>query len=416
MVVKPVRFPSECVANFSLPMRSQNFWTKPGLWAATLFSLWANSVAAQTLLTALEQDMRHLVQVAKPAVVTIMAASANVKKEGGGLFGLFRGRESEAPEFKIGSGLIVSSDGFIVTKESVVREASQIEIVFVDGQSVRAELVALDSLSNVAVLKVTGDKLTPARISDAESVQAGSWVAVIGNALGMPQAVSVGVVSAIHENGVIQISANVDPGSNGSPIFNAEGRAVGIVSGRMGLGPDGNIPENFFTCTALVYPLALCLPRLREIVRRYYETRGWLGVRVVADAKDQRLPKVLSVVKGSPAERVGMQVGDVITHFTGQPIESFQRLPEMVAACRPGASENLRVVRGDSVINFNVQVGQQAPVALAELQPAPETVADSDDSKPSIQENFKLENLLIHRRIQALEKELQYLRSLQQKP
>jgi S1-C subfamily serine protease len=416
MVVKPVRFPAECVATFALPLRPQNFWIKPGLWAATLFSLWANSVAAQTLLTALEQDMRHLVQIAKPSVVTIMAASANVKKEGG-LFGLFRSHDSDTPEFKIGSGLIVSSDGFIVTKESVVREAGQIEIVLVDGQSVPAELVALDSLSEVAVLKANGDKLTPAHLSDAESVQAGSWVAVIGNALGMPQAVSVGVVSAIHENGVIQISANVDPGSNGSPIFNAEGKAVGIVSGRMGLGPEGgNIPENFFSCTALVYPLALCLPRLRDIIRRYYETRGWLGVRVVADAKDQRLPKVLSIVKGSPAERVGIQVGDVITHFTGQPIESFQMLPEMVAACRPGTSENLRVVRGDSVINFNVQIGQQTPVALAELQPAPETVADSDDSKPPIQENFKLENLLIHRRIQALEKELQYLRSLQQKP
>lgn len=396
-------------------MRAQNFWTKPGLLAATLFSLWANSAAAQSLLTALEQDMRHLVQVAKPSVVTIMAATAHVKKEGGGLLGLFRGRESDMPEVKVGSGLIVSSDGFIVTKESVVRDANHIEIVLVDGESLRAELVALDSLSNVAVLKANGDNLAPARLSAAESVQAGSWVAVIGNALGMPQAVSVGVVSAIHESGVIQISANVDPGSNGSPIFNAEGKAVGIVSGRMGLDPDGNIPENFFSCTALVYPLALCLPRLREIISHYYETRGWLGVRVVADAKEQGLPRVLSLVKDSPAERVGIQVGDVITHFTGQSIESFAKLPEMVAACRPGASENLRVVRGDSVINFNVQIGQQAPVALAELQTAPETVVDSDDSKPSIQGNFKLENLLIHRRIQALEKELQYLRSLQQK-
>jgi S1-C subfamily serine protease len=415
MVVKPVRFPSECVAKFSLSIRPQNFWTKPSLWAAAFFSLWVTNTAAQTLLTALEQDMRHLVQAAKPSVVTIMAATAKDKKEGGGLFGLFRGREGDTPEVKVGSGLIVSSDGFIVTKESVVRGANQIEIVLFDGQPLRAELVALDSLSEVAVLKVNGDKLTPARIGDTESVQAGSWVTVIGNALGMPQAVSVGVVSAVHENRMIQISANVDPGSNGSPIFNATGQVVGIVSGRMGLAPDGNIPENFFSCTALAYPLALCLPQLREIIRRYYETRGWLGVRVVADSKDQRRPRVLSLVKDSPAERVGVQVGDVITHFTGQPIESFTKLPEMVAACRPGASENLRVARGDSVINFNIQIGQQSPVALAELQTEPETAANSEDSKSFIQGKFKLENLLIHQRLQALEKELQYLRGLQQK-
>ncbi len=220
----------------------------------------------------------------------------------------------------------------------------------------------------------------------------------------------------MHENGIIQISANVDPGSNGSPMFNAEGKAVGIVSGRMGLGPNSIIPENYFSCTALVYPLARCLPRLREIVSRYYESRGWLGVRVVADSQNQRLPRVLSLVKDGPAERVGIQVGDVITHFTGQPIESFMKLPEMVAACRPGASENLRVMRGDSIINFNVQLGQQAPVALGELQTAPALPPEPENSKSPIQAKFKLDNLLIHQRIQALEKELQQLRSLQQKP
>ncbi len=407
MVVKPVRIPSECVVNFSLPVRSRSFGTISGVLVVTFLILLTNNVAAQTLLTALEQEMRSLVQVAKPSVVTILVATAKVKKEGGGLFSLFRGREGDTPEVKVGSGLIVSSDGFIITKASVVCEADQIEITLSDGQSLRAELVESDSLSGLAVLKVNGEKLAPARLGGAESVQAGSWVAVIGNALGMPQAVSVGVVSAVHENGVIQISANVDPGSNGSPIFNAEGKAVGIVSGRMGLGPTSTIPENYFSCTSLVYPLALCLPQLREIVRRYYETRGWLGVRVVADSQDQRYPKVLSVVKDSPAERVGMQVGDIITHFTGHPIASFGKLPEMVAACRPGAFENLRVVRGDSVINFNVQIGQQAPVALAELQMAPEESTDSGNSKMSIQGKFILDNLLIHRRIQALERELQ---------
>jgi S1-C subfamily serine protease len=415
MVVKPLHFPSACVAGFPLPLRSRQFWTKSGVWALAFVGLLINDGAAQTVLTALEQEMRDLVQVAKPSVVTILAATAKTKKEGGGLFGLFRSREVETPEVKVGSGLIVSSDGFIVTKESVVREANPIEIILVDGQSLRAELVALDSLSEVAVLKVSGDKFAPARLGGIESVQAGSWITVIGNALGMPQAVSVGVVSAVHENGVIQITANVDPGSNGSPIFNAEGKAVGIVSGRMGLGPGSAIPENYFGCTALVYPLALCLPQLREIIRHYYETRGWLGVRVVADSKDQRRPKVLSLVKDSPAERVGIQVGDVITHFTGQSIESFMKLPEMVAACRPGANENLRVVRGDSVINFNVQIGQQALVALAELQTAPEAGTNANSRKPVMQEKYKLENLLIHQRIQALERELQNLRSLQQK-
>jgi serine protease Do len=413
MAVNPAEFFSQEVALYRLKKLRRIF---PSIMAATLWGLMAKAAAAQTLLTALEQEMRQLVQAAKPSVVTILATTAKEKKEGGGLFGLFGGREEDAQEVKVGSGLIVSSDGFIVTKASVVQDAQHIEITLADEQSLRAELVSADSASGVAVLKIHGEKWTPAKIGSINSVQAGSWVTVIGNALGMPQAVSVGVVSVVHPSGALQISANVDPGSNGSPVFNAEGNACGIVTGRVSLHPDGTIPENYFSCTVAVYPLALCLPQLRESIRQYYETRGWLGVTVVADSKDQRRPKVLSIAKDGPAERAGVQVGDVLTHFTGQPIESFTKLPEMVAACKPGGSESLRVIRGDSVIDFIVPIGPQMPVALAELQPATETdQINSENSRPAIQEKFKLENFLLRQRLQALEKEMQQLRSLQRK-
>jgi len=363
--------------------------------------------------------MRHLVEVAKPSVVTIMASTAAEKSGEGGLFGLFRGKKNNQPEIKVGSGLIVSSDGFIVTKESVIRGANQIEVTLVNGELFRAETVALDSASGVTVVKIAGEKFSPAQIGSAASVQAGSWMAVIGNALGMPQAVSVGVVSALHASGVIQISANVDPGSNGSPVFNAQGNAVGIVSGRMGLAPNSVIPENYFSCTSLVYPLAAFLPRLRQIIQRYYETRGWLGITVMADAKDRQHLKVLSFAKDGPAERGGLQIGDVITHFTNRPVDAFTNLPALVAACRPGTNETLTVMRGDSAIKLTMQIGQAAPIALSELQAARDEIAhdmEHDEGKASAQiEIRKIENLQLQQRIRALEKELKYLRSLQQK-
>ncbi|MDZ7367914.1 MAG: S1C family serine protease [candidate division KSB1 bacterium] len=378
-----------------------------------------SSVCAQNMLVAFERDMRQLVEAAKPSVVTIMAGTAAQKSEGGGLFGLFRGKGNNPPEVKVGSGLIVSSDGFIVTKESVVRGADQIETTLSNGQMFRAEVVALDSASGVAVLKIAGEKFSPAPIGNTESAQAGSWVTVIGNALGMPHAVSVGVMSAIHASGVIQISANVDPGSNGSPVFNTQGHAVGIVSGRMGLSPQNVMPENYFSCTALVYPLASYLPRLREIARGYYESRGWLGVTVMADTKSRSL-RVLSLVKGGPAEYAGIQVGDVITHFTNQPVDASTNLPAMVAACKPGAKEALKVMRGDSLYDFNVQIGQQMPIALNELQPVRDEIGSEAENRsgktPTTEvELRKIENFQIHQRIRALEKELKYLRSLQQK-
>jgi serine protease Do len=409
MSVKPKRF---CVTAAFPPISSRQSTRLIG----AIVVLLANSVLAQSLLTTLEREMRQLVEVAKPSVVTIMAAAVTEKSEGGGLFGLFRGKENDPPEIKVGSGLIVSSDGFIVTKESVIRGANQIEMTLVNGELFRAEIVALDSASGLAVLKIIGEKFPLARIGRAASVQAGSWVAVIGNALGMPQAVSVGVVSAVHSNGVIQISAMVDPGSNGSPVFNTQGKAVGIVSGRMGLGPNGVIPENYFSCTSLVYPLASFLPRVQQIVQRYYETHGWLGVTVMPDTKDPQHPRVLSFVKSGPADLAGIQIGDVITHFAGKPVEASKNLPALVAACKPGTNETLTVVRGDSSFKFNVQIGQQAPIALGELQAAWDEVTKEENAQPPQIEASKIENFQIHQRIQALEKELQYWRNLQQKP
>lgn len=360
--------------------------------------------------------MRQLVEAARPSVVTIMATTMAVKSEGGGLLGLFRGKDNHSAEVKVGSGLIVSSDGFVITKESVVRGARQIEMALADGIQFRTEVVALDSASGIAVLKMSGEQFTPAPIGPAESIEAGSWVTVIGNALGMPQSVSMGVVSAIHSNGAIQISANVDPGSNGSPVFNAQGQAVGIVSGRMGLGAAGMIPENYFSCTALVFPLASYLPRLREIVQNYYAGRGWLGIRVMADPNDRRHLRVLSIVKSSPAERSGLQVGDVITAFAGQPVEAATNLPALVAACKPGGSETIKVLRGENEMSFDVQFGRAAPLALNELRAVESGWARSAENQtPAAGELKKLETLQLQQRILNLERELKYLRNLQLK-
>lgn len=380
----------------------------------------APGLRAQNLLVTLEREMRQLVETAKPSVVTIMATTVADKPESGGLLGLFRSKENAPPEVKVGSGLIVSSDGFVVTKASVVREANRIEITLVDGELLRAEKVAVDSASGVAVLKISGENFARALLGSSESIEAGSWVTVIGNALGMSQAVSVGVVSAMHHNGVIQISANVDPGCSGSPVFNAQGQAIGIISGRMGLGAAGMIPENYFSCTSLVYPLASYLPRLREIVQYYYESRGWLGVRVMADTGGgERRLRVLSLVKDGPAERSGMQVGDEIKAFAGNPVDASTYLPALVAACKPGTTETLVVRRGEAVLNLEVKIGQPAPVAVSELQTVPEDLisdAETDGSKaPAPAELKKNENLQLHWRIQNLERELKYLRSLQQK-
>jgi S1-C subfamily serine protease len=417
--VKTVKFCSGPVAAHPAPKLLRWFLIGRGSIAATFVGLLANNISAQTLLTALDQEIRHLVEAARPAVVTIVTTTLlGEKKDTGGLFGIFSERDDKIRQVKIGSGLIVSSDGFIVTKKSVVSDAIGIEVTLATEQSFPAELVALDSLSEIAVIKLNRENLPTVRIGPVSSVQPGSWVTVIGNALGMPQAISVGVVSAVYANGIIQISANVDPGSNGSPVFNVQGKAIGIISGRMGFDKTDPASESYFSGTALVHPLETNLERLREFIRHYYQTRGWLGVTVVEDPVHPEFPKIFHLVPDGPAERAGLLVGDVITHFADQPIASFTKLRGLVAACRPGEGKRLTVIRQDSVLDFNVQIGQQTPTALFELQLVTEndaSIREIDDKEPPAPV-MKSESWQIRRRIQALEKELRLLKSMQQKP
>ncbi len=353
-----------------------------------------------------------MVKLAKPTVVTVInITKAAAGKPGGGLFEFFRDRQTAENKVKVGTGLIISSDGFIVTKESVIRNAERIELSLDDGSLYPAEWVMQDSARGIALLKILGHGLPNATIGMKNDISAGSWITVIGNSLGVPHAVSVGVISAVQPDGMMQISANVDPGSNGSPVFNVKAEAIGIVAGRISVTEKENEHEHYFGSTALVYSLAELMPFIQDAIRSYYSKVGWIGVTVLADSSSGGHPRVLNLHEQGPGHQAGLQVGDVITHFNDYPVTSSNRLRELVMEVQPGQEAPVKVLRVHQELVLRVRVSQKTPIALQEL--AAHTEIESAFMAPPPTSLPKGEpgtdSLWLQRRLDALEKEIRTL-------
>ena len=385
--------------------------------AAICLIAFAGQLRAQSLLSALEREIQSLVKLAKPSVVTVVASKTTVSKSGRGLLSIFGDRQNPEEEIMIGTGLIVSSDGFILTKESVIREAQHIQVTLDNGETHHAELVERDSARAIAVLKVQASELTPARLGSGSDLHPGSWVAVIGNFFGVPHSVSIGVVSAIQPHGRIQITAQVDPGSSGSPVFGAEAEAVGLVAGRVSLDQEAVPNSSILSHTALVYSLYDLLPFVRRVVADYYATHGWIGVTVVTDSNTSGRPRILRLTKAGPGHLAGLQIGDIITHVAGEQVDSLVTLARLIARTRPGQEVPIRVLRLGKKLTRTVRVAQRKPVALAELEThESQDLAVDQQVTPASRKKTRprLESTLLNRRIEALEKELRALRNLYQ--
>ena len=320
---------------------------------------------AQGLLTAFESEIGALIQAAQPSVVTVLA-----KKEGAenkSLFNFFSERAAAENEFSVGTGLIISSDGFLLTKDSIIRNSASVDVALDNHTSYRVEWMARDSTRGIALLKVSAQNLRPARFSMADALHAGSLVTVIGNALGVPHAVSIGFVGAIQPDGLLQISANVDPGSNGSPVFDAHAHAVGIVMGRVGFEALGASANSYFSNTALVHPFVDLLPFLRASIEQYYAQHGWIGITVIMDATSSGHPRILRLVENGPGHKSGLQVGDTITHFNGQKVDSPRTLGLYVNQVKPETRVPIKVRRLTQELTFEIHIAAKVRVALQEL-------------------------------------------------
>ena len=264
----------------------------------------------------------------------------------------------------MGSGFVLTEDGYIATNNHVIEGADEIKVIFPDENEVPAKVVGRDAKTDVALLKIESKKkLRTVILGDSDAMKVGDVVVAIGNPFGLSNSVTQGIVSAKAREGVtgqayddfIQTDASINPGNSGGPLLNIQGEVIGIntaiVASGQGIG--------------FAIPINLAKNILLKLKRDGRVIRGWLGVGIQKilpeHASALKLPSkegalISDVQKGSPAERGGIQRGDVVVAFDGKPVRTWHDLPSMVADIDAGKTVRVDVIRDGSKRALDVKI------------------------------------------------------------
>jgi serine protease Do len=279
----------------------------------------------------------------------------------------------------VGSGFIISADGYVLTNAHVVKGADEVTVRLTDRRDFPAKVIGVDSRTDVALLKIEATNLPVVRVGSPDSVKVGNWVAAIGSPFGLENTVTAGIVSAKSRSlpsdsyvPFIQTDVAVNPGNSGGPLFNLNGEVVGINSqiysrtgGYMGL--------------SFAIPIDVAMKVKDDLLQFGKVQRGRIGVTIQQIDKDlassfgldrPRGALVSGVEKGGPAERAGLKVGDVILGVNGRTVEQSIDLPRMIGEGRPGADIKVEVWRDGKARDVGVKLGETPAEKVAEVTPA----------------------------------------------
>ena len=273
--------------------------------------------------------------------------------------------EGDGGAQSLGSGFVIDKSGYVLTNHHVVKDADEIIVKFSDRRELNAKLIGSDARTDIALLKVEATDLPVVSIGDPSKLQVGEWVLAIGSPFGFEQSVTAGIVSAKGRSlpggnyvPFIQTDVAINPGNSGGPLFNMDGKVVGINSqiysrtgGFMGL--------------SFAIPMDVVMNVVNQIKANGKAAHGWLGVQIqdvtreLAESFGMKKPQgalVSKVMPDSPAEKAQLQIGDIITEFNGQSIEKSGDLPPMVGITPIKDKATLKIIRqGDEkIINFNI--------------------------------------------------------------
>lgn len=321
-------------------------------------------------LEALNAERRALVKSVIPSVVAVKTSKKiDVRRSGQDPFEFFfgsqrgRGRtpRNELVQSSLGSGVIVSNEGHIITNNHVVQQVDEIEVQLSDGRVKKARVVGSDAQMDLAVLKIDDPGVKPLVLADSDQIQVGDFVMAIGNPFGFEETVTDGIISykgrASDMGELLQTNAAINPGNSGGPLVNLRGEVVGIntvifsTSGTSA-GVGFAIPSNTVRSA------------LESLLKQGRIIRGYLGIQTRSLPPGQRSPEVEGVtvddvVAGSPAAQAGIQKGDVIRKFDGRDVKNFPALRSLVAQTALNKKVDIEVVRGGKSMNVSTEIREQ---------------------------------------------------------
>jgi serine protease DegS len=320
------------------------------------------------------------VQRAAPSVVNVFATKITREKPhplfGDPLFKRFLGEQAGRPRYKrensLGSGVIVDDNGYILTNNHVIEDASDIQVVLDDGRSLPARIVGTDPETDIAVLQAAGSKLPIATLGHSGQMQVGDVVMAIGNPFGVGQTVTMGIVSATGRDQLgitdfenfIQTDAAINPGNSGGALINALGEVVGIntaIFSRSG-GSQG---------IGFAIPIQLASVVMTQLIENGRVIRGWLGITgqdltpVLAESLDieyQQGILISGVLEGGPGDQAGLRPGDLIIKIDRQAVGGSQQMLETIAGKAPGSPLSVTLIRDAKEVRAVAIVGERPAI------------------------------------------------------
>ncbi|MGP1425593.1 MAG: S1C family serine protease [Ottowia sp.] len=330
--------------------------------------------APQVSAAAQPSSLAAAVRRAAPAVVSINTSRITRHPFADDpWFRLFFGQQGSQSQSGLGSGVIMSADGYVLTNNHVVQEADHIEAVLADGRRASARVIGADPESDLAVLKIDLPDLPVMTPSDSDRIEVGDRVLAIGNPFGVGQTVTSGIVSALGRDQLgintfenfIQTDAAINPGNSGGALTDEQGRLLGIntaIYSRSG----GSLGIGF------AIPVNVARQALQDIVQNGRVVRGWIGVESTAltpelaenlGAASAQGVIITGVLNGGPAARAGMRPGDVVTLINGRPIRTVAELRAGITALRPGTAATFTALRQGQNVEMQLVPGQRPSVA-----------------------------------------------------
>ncbi|MEM1112727.1 MAG: Do family serine endopeptidase [Pseudomonadota bacterium] len=343
---------------------------------AALCGLWVLPLLSQG---AQLPEFRDIVRENSPAVVKILVQGGS-QPAGQDLdseqipdylrrFFEFRGNPQQRPRAAMGSGFVISNDGFVVTNNHVVEGAESVIVRLSDRREYDAEVIGTDPRSDLALLRIEADELTPLGLAENDSLEVGEWVLAIGSPFGLDYSVTAGIVSAKgrslpterNENYVpfIQTDVAINPGNSGGPLFNLDGEVVGVNS-QIFTRSGGSIGLSF------AIPVSVVRNVVSQLKADGRVTRGWLGVTIqdvdktLAESFGLERPRgalIAQLAPDGPADQAGLEPGDVILTFDGKDIPTSSDLPHVVGLLAPGSEVDVEIIRDQQRRTIDVEVG-----------------------------------------------------------
>lgn len=291
-------------------------------------------------------------------------------------------RQREFRQQGQGSGSIINKDGYILTNNHVVGESDKIVVTLNDGREFDASIIGTDPHSDIAVIKIEGDNLPILPTGDSDKIRIGETTIAIGNPFGLSNTVTMGIISAKGRSNIgivdyenfIQTDAAINPGNSGGPLIDLEGKIIGVNTAIFS-GNGGNQGIGF------AVPVNMAKRIMNELIEKGKVSRGWLGVSIqninkdlarALDLKDNKGSLISAVLEGSPAEKAGLQQGDVVIRLNESPIADSTDLMNKVGRAAPGSNALLAVIRKGETLEIEVPLGEKPSNPRAQRFSVPE--------------------------------------------